>query len=119
MSAPVQVLNAITQNLAWKMKLRNAVQQGRSEITVDDACRDDRCEFGRWVNRTPPDAENQARHKQAVSAHKRFHEAAGQVLSLATTGKADQARLLLEGNGNFESASNELTKLLETWPDAA
>jgi hypothetical protein len=50
---PVSLDHAIAAHAKWKFRLREAIQAGQREWTVDAVRQEDGCEFGRWLISLP------------------------------------------------------------------
>ncbi len=100
---------------AWKLKLRTAINVGRSEITPAKAACDDQCEFGKWLYGSTIDRETRSGMPYQVvrRLHAEFHGCAGKVLSLALSQRKTEAAALLEGE--FTERSAKLVRALTKW----
>lgn len=110
-----EIQNAIRAHGAWKMRLKMAIQSGRSDISPSDVCKDDLCDFGRWLHDdTMPDfLRNGMPYKVVRRLHAEFHDIAGQVMTAAVTGDTAQARLLFDGP--YAEKSEKLISALNKW----
>ena len=110
-----EINKAILAHGAWKMRLREAIAKGNSELPIEDTKRDDCCAFGRWLRSADLDAELKASltHKTIARLHKDFHQSAGKVLEEAVQDRLDSAISLLEGE--FGECSQTLIIALTKW----
>jgi Chemoreceptor zinc-binding domain len=77
---PARLDHAIAAHAKWKFRLREAIQAGQSEWTMDAVRPDDRCEFGRGlISLSLPDRMSKE-WREAKELHARFHGAAAEVL---------------------------------------
>ncbi len=106
---------AIATHAWWKSDLRQAIDSGERDQTVDDVRDDDRCEFGRWLQKRPV-AEKMSEHFRTVrELHARFHEEAAHVLELALAKRADEAMAAMAIGSSFASISARLTSAMVAW----
>lgn len=98
----------------WKMRLRQAVQNGSSPTPIDEVRRDDCCALGRLLHEqlAPPQRAG-ADYSAVRDLHRQFHETAADALGLAVAGKAAEATQLIEGR--FASLSTELGTAITHW----
>lgn len=100
----------------WKSRLILAIASGTSDLTVDEARRDDRCAFGKWLRDDIGALERQSpRYPEAVEVHAQFHEEAAKVLALALERKQTEALALTEQGSPFSTAWARLATILIHW----
>lgn len=109
-----QITAAIGAHSLWKGRLRSAIDTGTSEFDPTNVEPDNRCEFGKWLHETI-DAANKGTpdYKDVRAMHAMFHKEAARILRLATTGKKDEARKLLDGD--YAKLSTQLVQKLSDW----
>ena len=109
------ITKAVGAHGVWKLRLKTAIASGASEITPAQVSCDDKCDFGRWLyGREIPAAVRVSANYEAVRRkHAEFHKVAGQVLTAALGGKADEASRIL--GGPFEVSSRDLTTAMRGW----
>lgn len=114
-----QINNAIGAHGSWKIKLRTAVNKGKSEHSVEDVRCDDKCAFGKWLHGTEIDAQTRsgAPFNVIKRLHAEFHVCAADVLKKATTGDIPGASELLDGD--FAARSEKLVRGLRKWKGEA
>ena len=112
-----QIQLALAAHAAWKERLRGAIEAGSGETAADEARRDDQCAFGKWIYgpTIPPAVKRSADYQKCLMLHRRFHSAAGNVLSNALGGKKDEANRAMAPGGEFAKASAALTSGLMAW----
>ena len=110
-----QINKALFAHGAWKMRLREAISKGNSELSVENAKRDDCCAFGKWLHSADLDADLKASlaHKTITRLHRDFHQSAGKVLGEAVQDHQDSAISLLKGE--FGDCSQTLIIALTKW----
>ncbi len=105
---------AIAAHMAWKTKLRNAVEQGE-KLEVDTVCRDDRCPLGQWLHGP---GRLSCGHAPAFTAllerHAEFHTEVGKVARLVNAGQKPQALAALEGGTAFARATQATVVAIKT-----
>jgi methyl-accepting chemotaxis protein len=110
-----QINKAMAAHNAWKQRLLDAIQTGRSEHDPAKVSKDNQCDFGKWLYSLPP-AVQRTEHWQNVRAlHAEFHKEAGRVLELALAGRQAEARQSLEHGGEFTRRSAALIEALMRW----
>jgi Chemoreceptor zinc-binding domain len=105
---------AIGAHGVWKQRLRTAIRTGSRSLDPDTLCRDDACRFGQWLSSLPTETAAHAVVRRTAECHRRFHQAAGQVASLALAGRPAEASAMLD-QGAFHDASEALALALADW----
>ncbi|MBL8216887.1 MAG: CZB domain-containing protein [Bryobacterales bacterium] len=109
--------SAIAAHARWKGRLLTAIEQGKCDVSVADASRDDHCQFGKWLKETPGLTREQ-HYGKVKELHHKFHAEAGNVLSLALAGKKDAAKSSMNVGSPFLNVSSALTYAIVAWRDA-
>ncbi len=112
------IQKAVVAHHRWKDVLSKAIDTGELPNTVENITRDDQCDFGKMlIGDTYFDDADKASEQYRVckSLHAKFHQQAGRVAGLATEGKKDEARALMEPSGDYAQATGELVKHLLDW----
>ena len=111
----LDVQAALMAHMNWKLRLETYLD-GRSteDLRPEVICFDDRCDLGKWIHgpgqqrlgRLPGFADLREKHRM-------FHYCASNVVSLAQSGKQEEARRLLKGTyENFsQQVCDDLTQL--------
>ncbi len=112
-----QIQLALAAHATWRDRLRVAIETQSSEVAVDDVRRDDHCDFGTWIYGATvgPDVKESAGYQNCVELHRRFHSAAGNVLSAALAGNVKEASRAMGPGGEFAKISAALTSALMAW----
>ena len=110
-----QIKAAIGSHGLWKGRLRSAIDTGKSDVSVADARSDRNCAFGKWLQGLSSEAANCPDCKSTKELHAKFHQAAADVLSLAITGKKQEAVKAIGVDSQFYKLSAELTRALMSW----
>lgn len=110
-----QITDAIGAHGAWKLKLTTAIDKGRSELSPDIVCRDDRCTFGQWLHgtRLSPEIKSGKPYEVVKRLHAEFHVCAANVLKKAVAGDKPGALALLESE--YADRSRILVTALSKW----
>ncbi len=106
---------AIAAHARWKSHLRQAIESGKSEWTVDQVGPDNNCEFGHWLHERPVPEKMTEQYKTVVDLHARFHHEAAHVLELALAGHRDRASSAMAFGSPFASVSAKLTSSMVAW----
>ncbi len=109
---------AIAAHARWKSHLREAIDIGKSEFTVDGVRPDNTCEFGRWLAERPLDQRLGEHFKTVGDLHSRFHIEASHVLEMALAGRREEARAAMAIGSQFASVSAKLTASMTVWKKA-
>jgi len=114
-----QISAAIGAHGLWKRRLRQAIDTGKTDMSVEVVKNDQQCAFGKWLYgpELPAAEKSSAHYKKCADLHRRFHASAAAVMSLALAGKKQEARDALEDNHDFAKISSELTRALTTWKE--
>lgn len=109
------ITDAIGAHGAWKLRLRTAINTGRSDAKPSEVRCDDRCELGQWLHGPAMDAQTRSGLPFQVTKrlHAEFHSTAADVLTFALDGRKDEASSLLEGD--FTARSEKLVRALTKW----
>ena len=111
--------SAADAHRAWRTRLLEAIDTGKSSMSVQDAGADDRCTFGRWLH--GPDMfrdREPERWQQLHDLHEQFHRNAAHILELATTGNTSQASQRIQAL-EITGVEQQLLNALQTAAGAA
>ncbi len=117
MSSKNEIKNAIGSHGIWKKKLKNAVDSGKIDIQISAIEAENQCNFGKWLygNTISEKAKNSIHYQKVRELHAAFHEKASKVAQFATSGRKEVAMKMLEVNGEFTTASADLTTSMMAW----
>jgi methyl-accepting chemotaxis protein len=108
---------ALRAHEAWNARLRKAIRTGESSMSLEQACADDQCTFGKWLHAPSGFREGQPEHWQTLhDLHERFHKLACGVLEHAVNGRRADAEQALQAP-EFARVQAELSAALS--PSAA
>jgi hypothetical protein len=100
---------------AWKGRLAKAIQNGKADITPQQAEADDCCDFGRWLYSLPPQTRQTGQFETVRVLHAQFHKQAALVLRLALAGHRQLAKLAMAQGSGFALLSADLVAALRRW----
>lgn len=110
---------AISAHENWKLRLQAYLDgTSKEEFSAEAICFDDRCDLGKWIHFS-----GKARlgkypgFTALLNHHKMFHYAASNVVSLTKSGRAEDARKMLDGQ--FASFSKSVVGDLQLLQSAA
>lgn len=106
---------------AWKVRLKNAIATGGSELDEASVRADNTCDFGKWLYgaSVPATLRSSKEFEEITRLHTAFHAAAAEVLSLVRRGDKVGAEASLKFGGNFSRASAKLDGALVRWNTSA
>jgi len=110
-----EINKAIGVHGMWKQRLREAIDTGRSDFTVERVRPENLCDFGKWLHALPPTDKVSPQWKTVQDLHAKFHLEASRILGLAISGKTQDAEKALAPNSPFGDASGKLTISMMTW----
>lgn len=114
-----EIKKAIAAHGLWKSRLRQAIDSGRSQWSVEEVAADGDCDLGRWLQSVDPPAEEAERVERIRALHRKFHREAAQVLQLAHGGQRSVANMAMAAGSPFDRLTSELTRELMLWARAA
>jgi len=106
-------------HLAWRSRLREAIETGKSPLTVEEARSDRACEFGKWLYGLPPASRQTEAGMQVQALHAAFHAEAAAVLGLALRGRRPEAEAAMALGSKFATILSELSRALEKFKAGA
>jgi methyl-accepting chemotaxis protein len=115
MSIEDEITKAIGAHGVWKMRLRAAIDTGKTDADIADVAKDNLCAFGKWLyGPTIPAAVSAgADYATARKLHADFHKCAATILECAVTGNKAKADALFAGD--YVKASSSLTAAMMKW----
>lgn len=107
--------NSIKAHEVWKERLGGAIAAGQFDVDSTSVCRDDQCDFGKWLHATLPHARDDDRDTfEAVrQLHAEFHCRAGEVVARVEAKDLSGAHALMQGE--YRAATDVLVTLLHDW----
>jgi hypothetical protein len=110
-----EINKAIGAHGMWKQRLRQAIDSGQSEFSVERVRPDNQCEFGKWLHALPAGDKSSDHWKSVQDLHAKFHTEAARVLDLALKGQKQKAEEGLSPNSGFAKTSLDLTSVMMKW----
>ena len=112
-----EIDEAISTHIKWGLSLKDAINSEIVNVSADDISRDDICTFGKWLysDAIPLAAKSLNEYQQVVNVHKRFHNCAATILSLALLGNFEEASMRMADNSDYTIASVMLILNLRLW----
>ncbi len=116
MSDPSEINKAIKAHSVWKVRLKDAVDTGKSEFTPSKVRDNHICEFGKWLAGLSPAEKALDDYKRIQPLHEKFHAEAANVLQLAISGQREKAHVALTDiRSDFVYVSAQLINALSEW----
>ena len=116
MSDPSELNKAIKAHSMWKIRLKDAIDTGMSDISASQAKDSHQCAFGKWLDSLPLSEKARDEYKAIIPLHDKFHMIAGNVLQMALGGQKDKAHEALTNiTGDFLYTSAQLTNVISEW----
>ncbi|MBP9185091.1 MAG: CZB domain-containing protein [Fuscovulum sp.] len=106
---------AMEAHARWRLRLKTALTTRRSDIPVEQAACDDRCEFGKWLHdpSLDPAIRDSQPYRVVRRLHAEFHKVAADALEGALNGqrrRRDRSAL-----AEFDGSSSKLMTALQKW----
>lgn len=105
----------VSAHYHWKIRLKQAIETGKCDITVDIASKDNCCDFGKHFYSLPANVQRSPFGQTVRTKHAEFHKEAAQILALALAGKKDEASRRIASQSTFAKLSTEVTNLITEW----
>ncbi len=116
MSDPAELNKAIKNHSIWKVRLKDAVDTGKSEFTPSQVRANHLCDFGKWLASLPAGEKAFDEYQLIQQLHEKFHAEAANVLQLAISGQRDKAHVALtDMKSDFVYISAQLINALSDW----
>ncbi|MGF1600304.1 MAG: CZB domain-containing protein [Acidimicrobiales bacterium] len=101
-----------------KVRLKNAIESGKSDVAPEQVQVDNQCEFGTWLHSLSEDEKRSPRWEAVRQHHAEFHKTAASVLTDALAGNKAAATAQLDTTGAYGKASAALTGQMTAWKQA-
>ncbi len=117
MSIAAHIDKAIGAHGMWKARLKLAIDSGKLDTPLPTILADNKCEFGAWLYGASitPALRGTPQYQKVRDLHAAFHQQAGRVAELATSGKKAEAVALIGLQGDYARASAALTTAMREW----
>ncbi len=110
-----EINKAISAHAKWKYRLQDAITTGKSEISVEQAAADNRCDFGKWFYSLPVSAREGEEGKKIQKLHAAFHAETARILGLALKGSGAEATKAMDLGSKYMTYTGELSLALTGW----
>ncbi len=112
-----QIDKGVGAHAVWKIRLKQAIESGKMDTSIDNVRVDNVCAFGKWFyGGSIPDSVKQSADYAAIrEMHAEFHKTAAKVAEHALAGNRRDAEQLMAGDGAFAAISLKLTSALMAW----
>lgn len=114
MQTETAIDEAIYAHSRWKMRLKNIIQSGQTDVPLLIIKNPNECQFGKWLN-SDKEAKKSSYYQQVNELHAKFHEEAAEVVKLALSGLAKEAAEKMEMGSKFSELSAKLVNILAEW----
>jgi len=115
MSFKLEIANGLNSHGDWKLRLIDAINTGKSEWEPHLVCKDNECEFGKWLYSCDESVANSPKYEKVKSLHADFHRAAAEVLRLALSNEKPAALKAISTGSPYLSISAKLTQEMMSW----
>lgn len=111
-----QITKAVGAHSMWKVKLKMAIETGKSDFNSITVKTDNNCDFGKWLhNDISPELKKSPIYNTVLKHHVEFHLEAGRILELALAGKKEEAQNGMKSSSKFTQISASLTATMMEW----
>lgn len=119
MSDAREINKAIAAHGAWKVRIHEAIVNGRSDFQPEIVRLDNACDFGKWLYSLSEEERAGEYWEKVNLIHAKFHATAAQILKLAVEERAKEAlALMTDLKGEYVTSSILLTNTLQEWKNA-
>ncbi len=115
MSLKLKIAQGVSSHSKWKQRLIDAISTGQSQWTPDVVCKDDQCEFGKWLYSCEEQDRSSPHYAAVKTLHAEFHKEAAEVLAFALSNKKQQAMDAIKTGSKYLVTSTKLTQEMMAW----
>lgn len=117
MTMSKEIDEAILSHIKWGLRLKAAINSEMINVSTDHIARDDLCPFGKWLysDAIPVAAKSLNEYQEVINTHRRFHNCAATIVSLALSGNFEEAYMHMADNSDYTIASVMLILNLRLW----
>ncbi len=101
---------AIWAHSRWKTHLKNAIETGQSDFSVEQTRNHHTCAFGQWLD--SKEGKRLRDYQEIAKLHQAFHEEASHILSLALAGQKKDASDKIQLGSQFSQLTAQLVNKL-------
>jgi methyl-accepting chemotaxis protein len=103
----------LSEHGRWTYRVVQAIEAADPGTSPDSVQADDRCAMGRWLSGDAVAALDPAVRSEITDRHRRLHESAALLLTLAAEGESERALAAVAPGGEFSLAANSLAVTFE------
>ena len=111
------LFDALSAHVAWKEKLRVAIDSGIIDPPPARIRQDNLCAFGKWLY--SPDLADEIKasvhYQNIIKIHAEFHKAASEVAMLAEVGEKEKARKMMSMGEPYAIQANNIRREILNW----
>jgi hypothetical protein len=103
----------IQSHTRWKLRLKEAIEHGKSDFAVAEARNPHLCQFGQWLDSV--EAKKMPNYSEIVELHRDFHDEAANILYMALHNQKEIAieEMKLGGSQFNHTAAGLVNKIAE------
>jgi len=119
MSLRLKIAQGVSAHSEWKQRLIEAINTGQSKWSPEVVCKDDQCEFGKWLYSCSAQERSSPHYVTVKSLHAEFHKEAAEVLKYALDNKKQLALDAMKTGSKYLTISTKLTQGMMVWSKEA
>ena len=105
--------SAIQAHFSWFERLKSAMNTGKSDFKPEVVCKDNACEFGKWIYSDLKNICDEQSFNEIKNLHAKSHKKASEILTLALSGKKDLVIQEITASSELGKLSGKLVLLLK------
>ncbi len=111
------LLTALSAHVAWKEKLRKAIDSGIIDLPPAKIQEDNLCVFGKWLYASDlsEEVKSSPHYENVRQIHAEFHKAASKVAMLAEIGEKEKARHMMKQDQPYGVQANKIRHEILSW----
>lgn len=109
-----QIYKAIVHHTTWKKHLHEMIESG----IVDEELGEEVCEFGQWLKENVEKLNSSEHYFKVAELHHQVHKEAQRIITLALSGRREEALAAIVYGSEFEHISQSLVQNIIAWHDA-
>ena len=118
MSFKLEIANGLNSHGEWKQRLIDAISTGKSEWKSQTVCKDDQCEFGKWLHACGGPEKTSAHYIKVKTLHADFHKVAANILTLALNNEKEEAIKSISTGSPYLLITTKLTREMMAWSNS-
>ena len=113
-----EIINAIEEHAAWRVRLSSAIRSGSVDASLSDVRNDNICALGKWLHGSTIPAHLDPNYIMVRQIHANFHECAARAVGLVLAGNKVQADAMMGLEGEYTKISSQLIAAMMKWKQA-